>query len=179
MFESLGVPALDADLVARQIHQNSQHPAARRIADDFPHLMATDGRLQRGVLLQYFVANPEANRHLRTILKPFVMEAMRAWSAQQSAPYVVWESALLLEEAIEVDRVLVVDAFEEQRLALVRRRNAEWNDAQIRGLMAIQMPRSTYLQQAHDVITNVSTLDILHQQVSEMHRRYIQQWGVV
>lgn len=172
MFEALGVPAMDADLVARQIHQNPTHPAVALIAERFPHLMSSEGCLQRGVLYRYFVTRPDENKALRAILKPYVMAEMCAWTHRQQSSYVVWESALLLEEAIPVDRILYVDVPELRRLELIRGRNAELSDAQINSLMRIQMPRDAYLQQAHDVIMNHSTLEHLHNRVNEIHRQY-------
>ncbi len=176
MFESFGVPAVDADVVAREIHQNPEHPALGLIAKRFPHLMSASGCLQRGVLYRYFVSRPQENKALRAILKPYVMAEMQAWTVRQQAPYVVWESALLLEEAVPVDRILFVDTEEAQRLERVRARNAELSDAQIRGLIRAQMPRDAYLRQAHDQIINQSTLEHLHAQVSGIHQQYNAQW---
>lgn len=176
MFEALGVPCLDADQVARQIHQTPAHPAVAMVAACFPHLMSAEGCLQRGVLYRYFVSRPNENRALRTILKPYVMAEMRAWTARQPSSYVVWESALLLEEAVPVDRILYVDASESRRLELIRGRNAELSEAQILSLMRVQMPRDACLQQAHDVIINHSTLEHLHDVVSAIHQQYSAQW---
>ncbi len=176
MFESFGVPAVDADSVARAIHQNPEHPVQGVIASRFPSLMSASGGLQRGVLYRYFVPRPDENQALRAILKPYVMAEMQAWTLRQKTPYVVWESALLLEEVIPVDRILFVDTAEPQRLERVRGRNAELSDAQICNLMRAQMPRNLYLQQAHDVIINHSTLEHLHAQVSTMHQQYSAKW---
>lgn len=176
MFEALGVPALDADHVARQIHQNPAHPALALVAARFPHLMTADACLQRGVLYRYFVTRPDENRALKAILKPYVMAEMRAWTARQRSPYVVWESALLLEEAIPVDRILYVDATELRRIERIRGRNADLSDAQICSLMRVQMPRETYLKQAHDVIVNHSTLEQLQDNVGRVHQEYNAQW---
>lgn len=172
MFEALGVPALDADIVARQIHQDSTHPAVALIAERFPHLMSSEGCLQRGVLYRYFVTRPDENKALRAIMKPYVMAEICAWTLRQRSSYVVWESALLLEEAIPVDRILYVDVSEMRRLELIRGRNVELSDAQINGLMRIQMPRGAYLQEAHDVIMNHSTLEHLDNRVRELHQKY-------
>lgn len=179
MFEALGVPGIDADLVARQIHQDPAHPAAAQLAARFPHLMSAEGRLRRGVLCDYFVSRPDENQALRMILKPYVMAGIEAWTARQCAPYVVWESALLLEEAIPVDRILYVDAPEVRRLEFISERNAELDETRIRRLVRAQMPQDAYLRQAHDVMRNHSTLEHLHGEVVRIHQNYMARWRKV
>ena len=177
MFEALNVPCIDADQVARNIHQDPAHPATQLIAKSFPTLLADNGALERGSLHRVFAINTKANSQLKSILKPFVIESMRRWTERQSAPYVVWESALLLEEKVAVDRVLVVDASEECRIARIQLRNPDWNMHQIQNILAMQISRQAFLEQMQDVIKNDASPAELQQQVEAMHWHYLKQWG--
>lgn len=176
MFEKLGVPCIDADLVARTIHQDPAHPATRQIAQAFPESAAPDGTLRRGSLRARFANDEEANRKLKRILKPHVMAAILQWTHAQKAPYVIWESALILDENIPADRVLVVDAPDEIRVARIRARNPDWPIEQINNILAAQLPRATYLQAAQDVIQNDASLESLRKRVDALHRMYLEIW---
>lgn len=176
MFESLGVPCIDADIVARHIHQDPAHPATRQLAQAFADLMTPAGRLQRGSLHARFAVDEAANRRLKEILRPHVLATIHRWSALQDAPYVVWESALIPEPEIAVDRVVTVDAQDRHRMARIKRRNPDWSAQQIRALLAAQMPRDAYLAAAHDVLSNDGSICALQRQVEAMHQRYIALW---
>ena len=70
ILENLNVPCLDADIVARAIHQDAAHPAVAEIARAFPDAIDIDGKLSRGSLRSIFAADPAANSRLQAILKP-------------------------------------------------------------------------------------------------------------
>lgn len=75
-FERLGVPCLDADAVARDIHQDPAHPATQTLAKTFAEWMTPEGALQRGSLQGLFARDTDANHTLIGILKPHVLAAM-------------------------------------------------------------------------------------------------------
>ncbi|HVK54066.1 MAG TPA: dephospho-CoA kinase [Burkholderiales bacterium] len=177
MFQDLGAPGIDADQVARSIHQNPAHPAVRQIAEVFPGMVASNGGLKRGSLQERFATDQTANRQLKAILKPYVMDAIWRWTADQRAPYVIWESALMLDENITVDRVLVADAQEQRRIIRLKDRNQDWSEPQIRNILELQMSREAYLMRAQDVIRNDGSPVELKQQVEIMHRQYMTLWG--
>jgi dephospho-CoA kinase len=177
IFQNLGVPRLDADLVARSIHQDPHHPAMEAIANAIPGCVAPDGTLSRGSLRKLFAIDNAANSELKRILKRYVMAEAERWTRAQSARYVVWESALITDEAIPCDRVLVVDASDTTRLTRIRARNSDWSDEQIRNIIAIQLPRADYLSHADDVISNDGSSADLKAQVEQLHRMYLKTWS--
>ena len=177
LFTAQGVPCLDADLVARAIHQDPEHPATVAIAAAFPQGASTSGALRRGTLRHLFAHDPHANALLKRLLAPHVLLAAQHWTAQQNAPYVVWESALLLDQAIVTDRVLVVDAPATTRAARIAQRNPDWTAAHIAAVMAMQAPSDTYLAAADDIIDNQHDLAALALQVAQLHAAYLTQWS--
>jgi dephospho-CoA kinase len=176
VWEELGVPCIDADLVAREIHQDSNHPAMAELALAFPFAITSDGRLSRGTLRTLLAADPQANATLKSILAPHVIGHLQRWTAAQDAPYVVWESALLMEERIAVDRLVVVDASEQQQRARVQVRNPDWTPAQINAVLSLQLSREARLKRANDTIHNDGDLATLRAQVLALHQDYLQRW---
>ncbi|UOD33071.1 dephospho-CoA kinase [Massilia violaceinigra] len=176
-FEALGVPCIDADALARTVHQDASHPATMQIARAFPQAMAADGSLARGTLRSIFAVDPAANEELKRILRPAVLALADDWTRRQQTPYVVWESALAMDQALPAARVLVVDATDQMRAARVALRNPDWTSAQVASIIAMQLPRADYLARADDVVHNDGTLDDVRAQTLQLHHRYTDLWS--
>jgi dephospho-CoA kinase len=169
LFAELDVPVLDGDLVARRIHQDPAHAASRDLARAFPHAVDGDGRLLRGSLRTLFARDPAANALLKQLLAPHVFTEARRWTALQSAPYVVWESALLLDYTAEVAQVVTVDAPDPARRARVAVRNPDWTGAEFDAVCALQPGRNHFLAQADHILSNDGDIDALRAQVLALH----------
>jgi dephospho-CoA kinase len=176
-FAQLGVPCIDADVVARTIHQDPDHRATRAIALAFPQAMTPEGRLARGSLRTVFAADPGANEELKRLLRPAVLEQVERWTLAQAAPYVIWESALSIDHGIATARVLVIDASEESRLARIALRNPDWSRAQALAVVSMQPPRTAYLAGADDVIVNDGPADAIAALVAQLHQTYLTLWS--
>jgi len=176
VWEQLGVPCIDADTVAREIHQDSNHPVMAELALAFPFAITPDGRLSRGTLRTLFATDPDANTLLKTILGPHVLAHMLRWTGQQDVRYVVWESALLMEEKIRVDRMVVVDSIVALQRVRVQARNPDWTLAHIDGVLGMQLDRQARLESADDVIHNDGAPLALAAQVQALHLAYLQRW---
>jgi dephospho-CoA kinase len=176
-FAELGVPCIDTDALARTVHQDPAHPATRRIARAFPQAMAADGSLARGTLRSIFARDANANEELKRILRPALLALAEGWTRRQRGPYVVWESALAMDQALPAARVLVVDAADATRSARIALRNPDWSGAQLASVMAMQAPRAAYLAHADDVLDNDGTLDRMRAQCAQLHARYTDLWS--
>ncbi len=176
-FGLLAVPCVDLDVVARDIHQDPAHSATREIANTFPDWMTKDGALQRGSLQGLFARDAAANRTLIGLLKPHVLDAVHTWTVAQRTPYVVWESALLLQEEIVVDRLLIVDAPAALRMERIRSRNPDWSEQQIANILAMQATSLAKSMIHADAIHNDNALEKLQEQVEALHRQYITLWS--
>lgn len=176
-FAQLGVPCIDADALARAIHQDPAHPATRAIAQAFPDAMTADGRLARGTLRTVFALDAKANEDLKNILRPAVLAAAEDWTRQQGAPYVIWESALTADQAIGAHRVLVIDASETTRLARIALRNPDWSREQAAAVMAMQLPRAAYLEGADDVASNDGPAADVQAIAAQLHANYLALWS--
>jgi len=177
IFEELGIPTIDSDEVARSIHQNPSHPAMAALADLIPQAVTADGRLRRGSLRNQFATDGEANRTLKQILKPFVIAETANWTRRMGGPYVVWESALIVEQRIPCDRLLVIDAPANIRIARILNRNPDWTVGQIENILSVQLSGAAYVAATDDVICNDGSLADLRNQIEELHRSCLKNWS--
>lgn len=175
IFSELGVPVIDADVVARQVVEPGQ-PALEQVRAAFGDAILTpDGRLDRAKLGERVFADATQRRQLEAILHPAIRQAMLDQAKQLQAPYCVFAIPLLIEvgQTDMVDRVLVVDAPDALRRQRLKQRDA-MDDARIDAIFAAQLDREARLARADDIIRNEADLARLRTQVMDLHNRYSQ-----
>jgi len=174
-FAELGVPLIDADVVAREVVAPGQ-PALAEIRTAFGAEMITpDGSLDRARMRRHVFAQPAERARLEAILHPRIRARLREQAAAVKAPYCVLAIPLLVESGGAyqwVDRVVVVDAApEDQVQRLVARDHV---DAQLaRNMVAAQAPRAARLAIADDVLVNDGTLTQLRERTDALHARLL------
>ncbi len=179
MFEDFHVPCIDIDTLSRTMHQNPLHPVCAELRQVFPEQMTSNGALNRGSLRHYFSLFPAANQVLKNILKPYVMEELLAWTSHQSSPYVIWESALIIEEEMldvlpaKLRRTLLVNTSFENQLARLGERCPDWSDEERRRVIASQLTFAQMRQFADDLIENNADRQSLKKQVAQFHQSYL------
>lgn len=178
LFSELGVPTIDADVVARQVVEKGS-PLLAQIADHFGSSILTDsGELNRPTLRERIFQSETEKNWLNNLLHPAIRREMLQQLAQISAPYVLWVVPLLIENQLTefCDRVLVVDVSPEVQLARATKRDQSKIEV-IKNIMAAQVDRQTRLTFADDVIENNlplnENLSQLKQQVAMLHQRYL------
>ena len=177
MFENREVPCIDCDVVARNIHQDPNHPANPQLRQAFPSVIGPDGRLTSSLMRDLLGSDPTANARLQAILGPHLMQELNDWTQAQTTNFVIWESAIIIESGIKVDRLLVVDAPQYLQISRVRTRNPDWTDEQIKTMLGLQMSRMNRLRAATDVIHNNSDLENAELQVNFLYRTYTKIWS--
>ena len=174
LFGALGVPVIDADVIARELVEPGRPALAEIVAAFGNDVVDVQGRLDRRSLRARVFADPAERRRLEAILHPRIHAEMARRTAAQSAPYVLLVIPLLFEAGQRdlVDRVLVVDVSPEVQRQRVGARDgltAEQADT----MLAAQWDRQRRLDQADDVIDNSGDLQALQRQVNDLHRRYL------
>lgn len=173
-FADLGVPVIDADLVAREVVVPDS-PCWQAIVEAFgPEILQPDRTLNRAALRQLVFSNDTLRQRLEAILHPAIRAIMWRRAAEATGPYVILAIPLLIEtgQFRDVERVLVVDAADTvQRQRIKTRDNLP--DDQIEAIFAAQLPRAVRLQHADDIITNDSSLESLRSRVATLHAYYV------
>lgn len=173
-FAALGVPIIDADVVARTVVEPGQ-PALREIVQQFgADALCPDGTLNRTWLREHIFSNPDAKSTLEGILHPRIRADMRRGLDELDSPYAIFSIPLLFETGQDksVDRILVVDCTPELQISRVTRRD-QASEAQTESIIASQIDRESRLAKADDIIDNSGTLDDLRPMVERLHQKYL------
>ena len=173
-FERRGITVVDADLAARLIVAPGR-PALAAIAEHFGHdILLVDGTLDRAALRQRVFADASERRWLERLTHPLIGQEILQQIGASRTPYTILSSPLLLETSQKelVDCVVVVDVPEEIQLRRTVQRDDN-DEAQVKRIMAAQMPRDDRLAQADIVIDNARSLAALDSQVEELHKEFL------
>lgn len=173
-FEALGIRAYDADVAARAVVEPGS-PALAEVARVFgADVLDAEGRLDRGAMRQRVFADPDARKTLEGILHPRIRQWLRDAVDADTGSYCILSIPLLVENHAHyawANRVLVVDAPEDVRIARLVRRDGI-DDALARKMIDAQASREQRLAIADDVIVNDGDEASLSQKVEALHERY-------
>ena len=174
LFRELGAPIYDADVEARQLVEPGQKTLQLLTREFGPHIVRSDGSLDRAKLRALVFSNADQRRRLESILHPPIRAALQHHIAGTRAPYCILVIPLLFETGQHdlVDRVLVVDAPEDQQILRTIAR-AGLDRLTVQRIMAAQWSRAQRLAHADDVIANMDNIDDLHAQVKKLHECYM------
>jgi dephospho-CoA kinase len=107
---ALGVPVIDADLLARRVVEPGT-PALARITTLFPDAVGPDGRLDRKALGARVFSDETARRRLEAITHPAIRAATAAETTRLGAEghdLVFYDTPLLFEAGLDQAMALVV-----------------------------------------------------------------------
>ncbi len=173
-FEDLGVTVVDADMAARVIVEPGREALAR-IAEHFgADILQADGSLDRAALRRVVFADEEERRWLEQLTHPLIGQEILDQLNAARSPYVILSSPLLLEtsQGELTDVVVVVDVPEGVQLERTMSRDNN-DEAQVKRIMAAQLPREKRLERADIVIDNSRSLSELDEVVSELHKEFL------
>ena len=180
LFANLGVPLVDADVVAREVVEKDS-PLLSKIVEHFgPQILTKQGELNRAALREIVFHHDEEKQWLNNLLHPAIRERMKQQLSEQTAPYTLFVVPLLIENKLTAlcDRILVVDVSPQTQLARSAQRDNN-NFEQIQRIMNSQVSQQERLKWANDVINNdtelAQNLPHLQQKVLELHQFYLQQ----
>jgi dephospho-CoA kinase len=171
---TLGVPVIDADVLAREVTAPGSDGLAEIERMFGPDVLRADGTLDRAGLRRVAFANDACRKRLEAILHPLIREQMQARLAALTGPYAVLVIPLLFEtgQTDLADRILVVDAPEAVQLERVQRRSGLAPE-EIRRIMASQVSRSERLRGADDIIDNSGDIESVIRQTHQLHQAYL------
>ena len=174
-FEKLGVPLIDADLIARELVEPGQTALEEIRAIFGAECLTKEGRLDRAHIRQRIFADDSLRQRLEAILHPEIRKRIKALIAEVQAAYCIVVIPLLLETGQNdlVDRILVVDAPEKEQIKRVAARDKLSHNAIIK-IMHTQADRKTRLAAADDIIVNNSDLETLTSHIRSLHHRYLE-----
>ena len=159
-FVSLGVPAIDADVLAREAVAPGSAGLRAVTARFGSHLLKEDGTLDRPALGALVFSDDAARRELESIIHPEVRRRIREWFAQRphDTPVAIADIPLLFETGQEhdFDRVVVAACHSSLQVRRVMARDGLSEDA-ARKRVAAQWPIEEKAARADYVIRTDGT----------------------
>ena len=174
LFEALGVPVIDTDLLAREVVVPGQPLLGQIVARFGAGVLGEDGSLNRRALRALVFADPAARADLEQLTHPAIRALLEERSALLGGRYQLLVIPLLVETAgrTPVDRVLVVDCSEALQIRRLQARDGATLE-QARQILSAQVTREVRLAAANDVILNEGDLGAVRDRVAELHGIYV------
>lgn len=173
-FVRLGVPLVDADIIARQVVEPGT-PALDAIIQHFGQsIVNSNGTLNRNNLREIIFSHIEEKRWLNDLLHPIIRAETQRQLQQADYIYVMWVIPLLIENSLThlADRILVIDVTEEEQISRTMVRDNISREHACNILKA-QTSRETRLSFADDIITNHTFDAQTSHKVAELHKQYL------
>ena len=178
-FALLGVPIVDADVIAHELTAADQPILAdiRRIFG--AEFIATNGELNRAKLRTHIFESADERLKLEALLHPAIHNRALLQLAENEdklhPAYQILVMPLLFESQRYdgvADKTLVIDCDESLQ---IRRAMARSNmtEQEVRAMMVAQVSRATRLQRADEVIENNGSLADLTEKVATIHKKFI------
>ncbi len=173
IFTGLGVPVIDADIIAHELVKPGM-PALEEIIRTFgKEVISDDETLDRKILRDKIFANNDDRKKLENILHPAVYREISAQVENISSKYCIISVPLLLETNASnaVDRILVIDVPREQQLERALNRD-KTNKNDINAIIESQISRKDRLLAADDIVDNNGDVNDLRKKIYELHEFY-------
>jgi dephospho-CoA kinase len=171
-FAALGVPTIDADLIARDVLAPGTPGLAAVAAHFGAEILDASHALDRQRLAAIVFADPDARRHLEAIVHPAVRAAIEAWFATVPAAWALADIPLLYEtgRAAQFDLVIVTTCAPATQLArLIAGRGLTREEAGRR--IAAQLPLADKMRRADYVIDTNGSFEETDRQVRLVYDR--------
>ncbi|MBI3587412.1 MAG: dephospho-CoA kinase [Ignavibacteriales bacterium] len=169
MFEQLGIPALYADEIAKEIMDSD--PKAKKLIIGLLGTSAytSDGSLDRVYVASQVFSNKTLQKKLNAIVHPLVEQEIDKGIEGISAVgkrSVIIEAALIYEAGLDrtLDAVVVVDADEQERIERVSKRDGI-STADIKKRISAQWSTQRKLDKADYILRNNGSLQDLETNV--------------
>lgn len=179
MLKELGLPIVDADLVARQVVEPGTE-TLRKITEAFGEEILTEkGELDRPKLGAIIFNDEEKRKVLNSIIHPAIRKEMlrqRDEHITKGEKAVIMDIPLLFESKLQhyVEKIIVVTVTEDVQLKRLMERN-QFSEEEALSRIRSQLPLSVKEQGADAVINNNGSLEETKKQLLDILR----DWKVI
>ena len=174
-FERLGIPTIDADVLARQAVRPGS-PGLEAVVSRFGGgVLEPSGELNRRALAALVFSDPEARQDLEAIIHPEVRDATERWFSRldpTAHAFAIADIPLLYETGLHLgfDAVIVAACEPQTQLRRIIERDG-LTKAEARQRLAAQLPIEDKVRRADHVIRTDGTYDDTERQVRLVHAR--------
>jgi dephospho-CoA kinase len=181
MLQQLVAAVIDADALSKQV-TGPGGVAMPLIEKAFgSNMVASDGSLNRNMMRQLILSDPQAKTKLEAIVHPAVGQAI---ADQQSTAIVTGKKLIVLDIPLlvesghwraQLDHVVVIDCSQATQMqrVLARHSSQGWTEQQVQNIMSLQATRAQRLAAADTVIYNDGIdLQTLHTHVLQLAHQF-------
>lgn len=176
-FAALGVPVVDADLIAREVVKIGSVGLNELIAHFGHSITHSDGALNRAQLREIIFGDEQERKFVDELLHPLIRarsEELIESAAKDEKTYAIYVVPLLVEtnQQERFDRILVIDVPRATQLQRLLARDGT-DESQANAILDAQATRDERLAVADDVLVNDGDADALIAGVRELHEDYL------
>lgn len=172
-FGALGVPVIDADILAREAVAPGTSGLTAVVSRFGPGVLDSSGELNRPALAAIVFSNPTARADLEAIIHPEVYRRINVWFADQPSGtrIAIADIPLLFETGHEheFDAVIVAACDPSEQIRRLVARDGLAVEA-ARARLAAQWPIDEKVNRADYVIRTDASFSETEEQVREIHR---------
>ena len=171
-FKELGVPVYNSDEEAKLLMVESAE-VKKAIIDLFGPSAYQKESLNKKLISQIVFQDKEKLKRLNEIVHPAVRRHFEHWVANQSAPYIIQETALIFENEMQdnYDVIILVTAPEDSRIERVIKRDNS-SISQVKARIKNQLPDAKKVPLADYTIENID-LDKAQKAVHKIHKQLL------
>ena len=178
-FAALGVPIVDADLIAHALTATGQ-PLLEKIKDIFgADFLNKDGSLHRAKLREHVFNDTAERLKLEALTHPAIHKQALSQLAENEKllhpAYQILVIPLLFENNRYngvADKILVIDCEENLQISRAMARSS-MKEQEVQYMMDAQVPRSVRIKFADEVILNNGSLEELQEKIVDFHKKLI------
>ncbi len=172
IFRTIGIPVIDADIVAKTIMENDEE-LIRAIKTAFGEQAYIGKKLNRKYIANIVFNDDTQLEILNGLTHPATIKAAEDWMLQQNSPYCIKEAALLFEAgtADTLDLIIGVNAPDAVRIRRIMQRDGVTRQ-EVLARMDKQIVQETKMWLCDYVINN-DEQQLLIPQVLEVHDKII------
>jgi len=178
-FVQLGVPVIDTDEISRALTTN-EGAMIESIRQSFGDIFfKIDGSLDRAKLRRHIFIHPTERHKLEAIMHPAIYESAVKQLVDNETRLKPQYQVLVLPLLFEnnryqsiVDKVLLIDCSEELQIERAMARS-QLSASEVNAMMSAQVPRSTRLAQADEIVENNGSLAELQEKITEINKKFI------
>lgn len=167
VFSLLGIPVFDADTAAKSLYDDDPDVFEATLRIVGKTVLNEAGKMDRKKLAALLFADEQLLKKVNDLVHPAVAKGFDNWCAQQQAPYVLKEAAILFESGAykQVDAVIVVTAPETLRIERVLKRES-WSREELERRIRAQWDDEKKLKMSTYNIRNDETALVIPQVLS-------------
>jgi len=172
IFETLGVPVIYADAIAKKImHEDDKIITA--IKELFGETCYQSGKLNKQYIASIIFKNPTYLEKLNNIVHPATIEYSKKWMSEQHSPYSIKEAALIFESHSEKELDYVIGVYSPLEIRINRTMQRDkLSHSEVEQRISQQMNEEEKMLRCDFIITNDEQISLIAQ-VLELHKNLI------